>query len=260
MRRRRKHWSLRDDFLAAARDLLDPPDQTPRLPEGLRRARYKQAKRGRRPEPCALCARNRSRGRYCHKYADLCRLCFLSQQPQTINCRRLRMLSAEERAQYTRGQTQARKHRRRESLYRSCSSGVTPADWRAICAVFVRDGVVWCAYCAESEARTVEHVVPLCRGGRHDVDNVLPVCSWCNTSKGAKLLTAWRGAQRIWGPWLRVLVEHTLQQITPRLYSAGDFEGHGAARYLTSPNFFQPTLTPSPADPRSSDTPLSDTP
>jgi len=47
-----------------------------------------------------------------------------------------------------------------------------------------------CVYC-ESQATTVDHVVPLCAGG-HDVrDNVVPACRACNSSKGRRALDAW---------------------------------------------------------------------
>lgn len=35
---------------------------------------------------------------------------------------------------------------------------------------------------------TVDHVIPLARGGRHSATNLNPSCSYCNTSKGARSL------------------------------------------------------------------------
>lgn len=38
----------------------------------------------------------------------------------------------------------------------------------------------------------VEHVVPLCRGGSDDIENLVPACSWCNHETGAKTGEEWR--------------------------------------------------------------------
>lgn len=48
-----------------------------------------------------------------------------------------------------------------------------------------------CVYCGEREEITVDHVIPLSRGGEHAVSNLLPACRSCNSSKGKKLLGEW---------------------------------------------------------------------
>lgn len=48
-----------------------------------------------------------------------------------------------------------------------------------------------CFYCGGTERITVDHVVPLARGGLHHPDNLVPACLRCNSSKGAKLLHEW---------------------------------------------------------------------
>lgn len=49
-----------------------------------------------------------------------------------------------------------------------------------------------CAYCQQEPYKHLDHVMPLARGGRHVIGNLLPSCSACNLSKGAKLLAEWR--------------------------------------------------------------------
>jgi 5-methylcytosine-specific restriction endonuclease McrA len=68
--------------------------------------------------------------------------------------------------------------------------GVTPAEWLAVCDSY-RDanGCVCCAYCKAPCKPTVDHVVPLVRGGRDEVSNVVPACKSCNCSKSARLLS-----------------------------------------------------------------------
>jgi 5-methylcytosine-specific restriction endonuclease McrA len=53
-----------------------------------------------------------------------------------------------------------------------------------------------CAYCAELRPLEVEHVVPLSRGGRDAIGNLVMACRSCNASKCAKLLVEWRYLDR----------------------------------------------------------------
>jgi 5-methylcytosine-specific restriction endonuclease McrA len=43
-----------------------------------------------------------------------------------------------------------------------------------------------CLYCG-APAEHVDHFIPLARGGRHVLDNLVAACKACNLSKGAKL-------------------------------------------------------------------------
>lgn len=51
-----------------------------------------------------------------------------------------------------------------------------------------------CAYCGTKLDRpTMDHVIPLSRGGKHSKDNVVPACKHCNSSKFTKTPVEWRG-------------------------------------------------------------------
>lgn len=43
----------------------------------------------------------------------------------------------------------------------------------------------------DGEKAHLDHVIPLKRGGRNDIGNLVWACQWCNTSKGAKLPEEW---------------------------------------------------------------------
>lgn len=49
-----------------------------------------------------------------------------------------------------------------------------------------------CPYCNKNKPNTLDHVIPLTRGGTNNIDNLLPVCVNCNSKKGDKLLVEWR--------------------------------------------------------------------
>ncbi len=84
-------------------------------------------------------------------------------------------------------------NRRRARKLNSADKPVTALDIAAVRDRY-RDelGIVRCAYCP-SEGKTIDHVVPLARGGRDEISNLVPACKACNSSKGAKLLSEWRG-------------------------------------------------------------------
>ena len=48
-----------------------------------------------------------------------------------------------------------------------------------------------CAACGSNDTITLDHVVPISRGGRHSVGNLQPLCRPCNSSKGARLQIEW---------------------------------------------------------------------
>jgi 5-methylcytosine-specific restriction endonuclease McrA len=45
-----------------------------------------------------------------------------------------------------------------------------------------------CAYCGSEERLTIDHVIPLARGGSHWPSNLRPACLSCNSRKGARRL------------------------------------------------------------------------
>lgn len=58
----------------------------------------------------------------------------------------------------------------------------TQEQWAAKCAAFNHR----CAYCGEARPLTRDHDVPLSRGGRDDIANIIPSCLSCNSTKRTK--------------------------------------------------------------------------
>jgi 5-methylcytosine-specific restriction endonuclease McrA len=66
-------------------------------------------------------------------------------------------------------------------------------EWLALCAqVYARDGLV-CRYCGAHDLLSVDHVVPVSRGGLNDLSNLAAACRPCNSSKRDRLLSEWSG-------------------------------------------------------------------
>lgn len=52
-----------------------------------------------------------------------------------------------------------------------------------------------CCYCNKEiprEDRTIDHIVPISRGGKHSTNNLAMCCGSCNSSKRNRLLSEWR--------------------------------------------------------------------
>lgn len=81
---------------------------------------------------------------------------------------------------------------RRNKIYGSRKK-VTTKDLKSIVARYRG----CCAYCG-APWKQFDHVIPVSRGGRHSVGNIVPACVRCNTSKNDAFVTEWRLA--IGGP------------------------------------------------------------
>jgi 5-methylcytosine-specific restriction endonuclease McrA len=78
--------------------------------------------------------------------------------------------------------------RKRRATIAGAGGTIAERDWLKLISRY--DGL--CAYCQADPATAMDHVIPVSRGGRHTIGNVLPACQFCNSSKGTKLLIEWR--------------------------------------------------------------------
>ena len=63
--------------------------------------------------------------------------------------------------------------------------------------VFERDGRL-CVHCGSAERPTVDHIVPVARGGTDALVNLQVLCSLCNSSKANFDWDEWRKVQHDW--------------------------------------------------------------
>ena len=52
-----------------------------------------------------------------------------------------------------------------------------------------------CFYCGSNNKLTIDHIIPVVRGGRHSIGNLLIACKSCNSKKGSKTIQEWRKLQ-----------------------------------------------------------------
>lgn len=86
------------------------------------------------------------------------------------------------------------RHNRRRGRQLAAVGSFTLSDWRLILAKFDHK----CAGCGKSDVRlTMDHIVPLCRGGSNFPDNLQPLCKPCNCRKGSRTMFEWtKGVER----------------------------------------------------------------
>ncbi|WP_350352388.1 HNH endonuclease signature motif containing protein [Microbacterium sp. A8/3-1] len=81
----------------------------------------------------------------------------------------------------------ARYAKRRQRRLDKVTNDLTPSQWADIVAAWGG-----CAYCGVQDDRLQRDcVMPISRGGRYTVDNVVPACASCNASKSNSEVTGW---------------------------------------------------------------------
>ena len=75
----------------------------------------------------------------------------------------------------------------------SVAHDLTDAQWAAL-----QEAWAGCAYCGDADVPLQRDcVLPISRGGRYTLDNVVPVCRSCNTSKCNHEVTGWLRRKRL---------------------------------------------------------------
>lgn len=70
---------------------------------------------------------------------------------------------------------------------------LTDAQWLALCSAWAG-----CAYCGATDVPLQRDcVLPISRGGRYTLDNVVPACRSCNASKCNGEVTGWMRRKRL---------------------------------------------------------------
>jgi len=71
-------------------------------------------------------------------------------------------------------------------------------EWRVLrTAVFARDNYT-CTYCGERGKKLeCDHIIPVAKGGSHDLGNLTTACKACNQSKRDKTLEEWRADREV---------------------------------------------------------------
>ncbi len=174
------------DYVPGLRGPRRRPDAVARRKAGVKARRYEQTIRNHRarwlflanqvpgclePRKCKDCKRYMHPDRI--RLSDR-RCCECSRAKRARD--RERMLR-EEPERY-RALKKVAKHRRR-AAERGAGGAFTADAWRRVLERFRNE----CAHCGTSAELTVDHVIPLSRGGSNDWTNLQPLCHPCNSVK-----------------------------------------------------------------------------
>jgi|FLOH01.1.fsa_nt_gi 5-methylcytosine-specific restriction endonuclease McrA len=124
---------------------------------------------------CAACDR---------AYSQAYRLSEKNRTPVPLTAHELQVLAAEKLAR-----DNEIKHRRRA---RKLANGVNLVKATEMVAIAARP----CTACAAPAPSTVDHVIPIARGGPHSIGNLMPLCRSCNSSKHDMLWIEWKYSNR----------------------------------------------------------------
>jgi 5-methylcytosine-specific restriction endonuclease McrA len=76
---------------------------------------------------------------------------------------------------------------RRRAMKRGNGGSYTAAEWQTL----VEKYNYTCLRCGKQEPEiklTIDHVLPLSKGGNNTIDNIQPLCKQCNSTKNAKFI------------------------------------------------------------------------
>jgi 5-methylcytosine-specific restriction endonuclease McrA len=88
----------------------------------------------------------------------------------------------------------ARDMRHRAKSFGAPGRGVTAAGIREL----LEQSLGLCSYCGKpTEPVALDHIEPLQHGGAHELENLAPCCTGCNSSKGSLQLVVWLARRRV---------------------------------------------------------------
>lgn len=56
-----------------------------------------------------------------------------------------------------------------------------------------------CFNCGSMENQSLDHIIPVSRGGNHSIGNIMTLCLKCNMSKHARTITEWKHSKNMLG-------------------------------------------------------------
>ena len=107
----------------------------------------------------------------------------IKNNPELLKSDRARKSKFVKGLEYSPEKNRSKHHKRRTRIYKS-EGFHTPAEWGALC---VQYGNI-CLCCKEKKPLTLDHIIPLSRGGSNSIDNLQPLCHQCNSRKGSRTI------------------------------------------------------------------------
>lgn len=124
---------------------------------------------------CKKCGEKLTHGRQ-----EYCRNCYKEHVSEVRKKRRKERMQDPKYISYLRQRAIIEKHTRKAKI--KSGGSFTEKDWKDLCGKYDNK----CLCCGEEKKLSVDHVIPLSRGGSNTIDNIQPLCVLCNSKKGTK--------------------------------------------------------------------------
>lgn len=76
------------------------------------------------------------------------------------------------------------KHKQRRQLIKHNGGSHTDDQWFELCEKYHHR----CLGCGANGKMTKDHIIPICKGGTSDINNLQPLCDQCNQMKGDMII------------------------------------------------------------------------
>lgn len=151
--------------------------------------------------PCSRCKNVKPKlefGLYELRYHSLCKTCdrekmkeVYEQRPEKHigSVRRWKQKNPEKCREYARRWSRENLEKRRVSNQNRRARKVlnggsfTAKEWENLCKAHRNE----CAHCGTGDKLTIDHIIPISKGGTGRISNIQPLCKSCNSRKGARL-------------------------------------------------------------------------
>lgn len=130
----------------------------------------------------------------------------LQYQSDYYQCNKEHVKARVKRYRQDNPEKEAGRARRRRAKEKGAEGYFTEEHWERLCNL--SGGTCLC--CGKDEDITVDHVVPLTRGGTNWINNIQPLCRSCNSSKGNRDFTDYRSGN-VW-MWVKAMMWEVLSE------------------------------------------------
>ena len=151
---------------------------------------------------CSICKVNQKINNFykisgTERFRSWCKSCYKDYNSKNKERKRVydfeyRQVNKEHIAKVSRKYHVSHRERARDAAHRRRSIQMNNGSFKIYKKELLKIYNSSCFYCGSLNKITIDHIVPISRGGTHSIGNLVAACSFCNGSKHNKLLVEWK--------------------------------------------------------------------